>query len=100
MHTSIYTSETHLLIERTHNDMKDKYTDTVYHANSYIRANIHKNTDIHHMYISTLAHESKRTENNLMRSYTIAQPDSHTDACLHAITRTQSIKYIHTYTQA
>ncbi len=98
IHTSIHTNPTQIHIERAHNHLKYKNTGATYHAHSQIHANIHSNTHIHHMHLSTLVHKSKRTENNNMRSYTITQPDCHTDACLHANTRTHSITYMCAHT--
>jgi hypothetical protein len=97
MPTSIHTTANHTHVERAYNHMKDKYSDTINLAHLHLHPNIHTNTHIHHLYVSSLAYESKRTENNRMHSYTIIQLDCHTDAFLHAITRTHSITYIHTY---
>ncbi len=99
MHTSIHTTATQTHMERAYNHMKDENIITIYLANSHLFSNIHINTHMHHMYVNTLAHESKQTESNHMRSYTIAQPDCHTDTCLHADTWTHSFTYTHSYTR-
>ncbi len=103
MHTSSHTNPTQTHIERAHNHMKDKNTDTIYHAHSHIHANIHTNTHIHHMYISTLAHESKETESNHVRRYTIAQQIAsqiHAYTQTHEHTQSRTSTHIRAYTQS